>query len=81
MPVYTGMCLPRSCPDTIISKYLNQTLNTIQSPLTIAKVNSKSDQYEFSLDWLSYLTITLMIIFGLATLTATVLGRCMKKKK
>jgi hypothetical protein len=68
---FIGLCLPRSCPDHLITKGLDTALATIGIPFTVYDIDSDTENYEFPLNWVSYLTLFLLTALVLLVVGAT----------
>lgn len=69
-----GLCLPRKCSDSIVTGAINSSLKILGTDLNVLWINSDTENYKFSLFWVSYLTIFVIIAVIVLALISTVRG-------
>ncbi len=72
LQVFTGLCLPMQCSDSLIEKSLNSALKIIGIPVNILYIDSNTNDYTFQMTWVSYLTMFILITIGILIFVATV---------
>ena len=70
--IFVGLCLPKACTDTAITKSIDSDFKILGMPLEVFSIQSDADSYIFPLNWLSYLTITIIITILLLVAVATI---------
>ena len=76
--IYYGSCIPEACSDNLIANSLNSAFKIVRAPFDIYSIDSNAQNYEYPMNWLSYLTALILLIIFILVLTAT-FGR--KKEK
>ena len=76
--IFYRACLPQSCSDNLITNSLNTAFNKTGMPFDIYSIASNAQDYEYPMNWLSYLTTFILIAIAVLVFIAT-FGR--KKEK
>jgi TctA family transporter len=77
---FVGLCLPRQCSDGVITKSINSAFKIMGLPLNVFSIDSNTENYDFPMNWLSYLTAFILVAIGVLVFAATVRG-CDRKEK
>lgn len=70
--LFTGLCLPRKCSDDLVAYSVNAALKKTTLPLSVLYVNSQTQNYEFPLTWVSYLTAFIFAVLLMLLFVATI---------
>jgi hypothetical protein len=76
-----NLCLPRSCPDTLISGLINSAFKILGADLSVFWIKSDTEHYQYPLFWVSYLTIFIIVTLLILAFIATVRGYKSKQNK
>jgi len=72
-----GICLPNQCSHNLVSNLLTTAFKLSGTPIKVEKVVTDPQNIEFDYTWLSYLTISILLIILLLVSVASL----MKKRK
>ena len=80
MQASNGLCLPKSCTDEFVASSINSAFQMIKAPISVFYVKSDTENYEFPMNWVSYLTVFILLAIGFLVVLATTMGYKRKKE-
>lgn len=75
-----GVCVPRSCDDSMVKQGLDTVLVMANSTFDVFSVDSHISDYHVDLDWLSYITIIILASLLLLAIYSSIRGIKGKKQ-